>query len=175
MTSQGWNRVIDEVAREMTAGVPASEFRARVVEQVSITPQTGRLAAFASTWRFASAVAACVLTAAIAFTVIRPPQNAAPQPGAAYVPVSATPQPVAADDSPYVGRPGLGAGMSRPRPAPQQPAALVEWRARRIPALEGVAALEMARIQPADLSVSQLSVTPLGIAPIVIPSIDEQR
>jgi hypothetical protein len=50
---------------------------------------------------------------------------------------------------------------------------VVEWRARAIPALDGVAALELDHIQPEELSISQLNVTPLDIAPIVIPSIPE--
>jgi hypothetical protein len=175
MTPHAWHRVIDEVARDMTAGVPAPGFRARVVQQVSITRPAGRLAAFVSTRRFAGAGAAAALVA-IAVVALQPfrsvdPDRSVVRGGAPVATASASADPVEAS----VTLTAAGSPGSRPARAPQPPAALLEWRARRIAALEGVAPLELDHIQPASLSISQLSVTPLGIAPLVIPEIDDER
>jgi hypothetical protein len=176
MTPHAWHRVIDEVAREMTAGTPAPDFRARVIEQVTRTPQPGRLVAFLSTWRFAS-IAAAASVVAIAAIAIQPFRASTPERSVAQVSAPVTPGSAAApaDSSSRTESP-MSSGVSRPAPAPQPPTALVEWRSRRIPALEAVAELELEGIQPAGLSISQLSVTPLvEVTPIVIPPIDHER
>ena len=170
MNPHSWHRLIDDVARDMTAGDPAPDFRARVLEQVSTTPPSRRLLALMWTWRGATAAAATVVVAAIALSVNRPSrgpesEHSVARGVSASAPVVAPSDPAASVDA------SVPARARRRTPAPQPSAALVEWRARNIPALADVAALELEHIQPASLSISQLSVMPLDIAPIVVPSI----
>jgi hypothetical protein len=148
----------------MTAGDLSPDFRARVMEQVVIAPPARRLALFAWT-----AAAATVVVAAIALSVGRP----LPSAGVERAVVSGSPAaPAAATaDAATPVEPGARVAAVRRASPPQPPATLVAWRLRNIPALEGVAALEVEPIQPAGLSISQLSVTPLDVAPIVVPSI----
>jgi hypothetical protein len=171
MNTHSWHRVIDDVARGMTAADPVAEFRARVMEQVRTTPQYGRLSAFVWAWRGA-AVAAAVVVAAIAVNLTQPFRSDEPGPSLARIsslsaPIAAPADPVASVDA------SAPAAAVRRAPAPQPSAALVEWRARNIPALADLAALELQHIQPAGLSISQLTVRPLDIAPIVVPSIPQ--
>lgn len=173
MNTHAWHRVIDDVARDMTAATPAAEFRARVVERVSATRQTRHVAALAWTWRGAIAAAAVVI-AALAVSVAQPFRSSEPPRSVARVSTPSSPVVAPADPATSAGVPAPA--TVRRTPAPQPSAALVAWRERNIPALADVAALDMmAPIQPAGLSISQLSVRPLEIAPIVISSIDDQR
>ena len=171
MNTPAWHRVIDDVARDMTAADPAPDFRARVMERVSATRPDGRMAAFAWTWRGAT-LAAAVVVAAIALGVSQPFRSPEPQPSLARGGSVSARVVAPADPAAGVDVPAIAAAVRRPR-APQPSAALVAWRARNIPALADVTALEMEGIQPAGLSISQLSVTPLDIAPIAIPSIPQ--
>ena len=168
MTSHAWHRVIDDVARDMTAGDPAPDFRARVIERVSTTPPSRPLLAFGWSWRGAT-TAATVIATAIALNVSRPFRGPEPQQSVARG--GSTAAPVVAPSDPATNVEAPAPAAARPAPAPHPSAALVEWRARNIPALADVAALDMASIQPPGLSISQLTVTPLDIAPIVVPSI----
>ena len=170
MNTHAWHRVIDDVARDMTAADPAADFRARVMEQVSATPV--RLRPLRGLRRDATLAAAAAI-AAIAVSVAQPFRSSEPRSMARVSPPSA---PVVAPADPAANA-DAPARATAPRraPAPQPSAALVEWRARNIPALADLAALEMDHIQPAGLSISQLSVRPLDIAPIVIRSIDDDR
>ena len=169
MNTHAWRRMIDDVARDMTAGDPAPDFRARVMEQVSAPSPARRLPEFVSTWR-AATVAAAVVIAAIGVSVSRPFRTSEPSRPIARVSTPSAPVVAPPDPATNVEAPAQAAAVRR-APAPQPSASLVEWRARRIPALESLAALELEHIQPAGLSISQLSVMPLDIAPIVVPSI----
>lgn len=170
MNTHSWHRVIDDVASGMTAAGPAADFRARIMEQVSTTPQS-RLRPLRGLRRGATLAAAAAI-AAIAVSLTQPFRSPEPQPSLARVstpsaPVAAPADPVASVDAP------TPVAAVRRAAAPQPSAALVEWRARNIPALADLAALELRHIQPAGLSISQLSVRPLDIAPIVVPSIPQ--
>lgn len=175
MNTHAWHQMIDDVARDMTAADPAADFRARVMEQVSMTPPA-RLHPLRGLWRGA-ALAAAVVVAAIALGVNQPsrrpePQSSVARGGSASVPVVAPADPAVSVEA------AAPKAAARRAAAPQPSAALVEWRARNIPALADLAALELEHIQPAGLSISQLSVRPLDIAPIVVPSIpqiDDER
>ncbi len=174
MTPHAWNRVIDDVARDMTSGAPTPDFRARVMERVSATRPAGRLTRLAWNWRGAS-VAAALVVVAVAVSVLQPFRTGEPSRAVARVatpaaPIVASNDPVAIAEASQVPR-----GARRPA-VPPTPAALAEWRARNIPALDGLPAIELGHIQPMGLSISQLSVRPLDdIAPIVVPSIPQSE
>ena len=171
MNTPAWHRVIDDVARDMTVADPAADFRARVMERVSTTPPARGLAALAWTWRGAT-LAAAVVVATIALGVTQPFRSPEPQLSSARGSSGSATVLAPADPATGIEVPATATAVRRSR-APQPSAALVEWRARNIPALADVAALEMEGIQPAGLSISQLSVTPLDIAQIAIPSIPQ--
>lgn len=171
MTPRAFDRVIDDVARDMTGRAPTPDFRARVMERVSATRPAGRLTLLAGNWR-AAGVAAAVVVGVIAVTVMQPFRTGEPSPSVARV--TAPVRPAAAPSDPLVMVEAPPSPRATRRPAEPRPsAALVAWRARNIPALEDPAALELDQIQPAGLSISQLSVRPLDIAPIAIASIVE--
>ena len=170
MNTPAWHRVIDDVARDMTAADPAADFRARVMARVSTT-QPARLRPLRGLRRGA-ALAAAAAVAAIALGVTQPFRSTEPQESLARGSSGFAPVLAPADPATGVDVPATATAVRRSR-APQPSAALVEWRARNIPALADVAALEVEGIQPAGLSISQLSVTPLDIAPIAIPSIPQ--
>jgi hypothetical protein len=163
-----WHRIINDVARDMTAAAPAADFRMRVMEQVSATPPA-RLRPLRGLRRGATLAAAAAI-ATIAVSVAQPFRSSEPPRSMARVGTPSAPVVAPADPATTVEVPATAV---RRTPAPRPSAALVEWRARNIPALADVAALELAHIQPAGLSISQLSVTPLDIAPIVVPSIPQ--
>ncbi len=157
------DRVIEDVARSLTAGEPRPDFRARVLDRV--TAADARRWPAATAWGFrAAAGAAAIAIVAMVGTLTRAPRGpqtaadlarhtevAGIAPGAAAAVTPAT----------YASR-SVAVRPSRARSAARAPA-LVEWRARAVPAL----------IQPEALSVSQLSVAPLGIAPMVIEPIGD--
>ena len=173
MNANAWDRVIDDVARDMTAGAPAADFRARVMQQVAETrPLPSRIV---PVWFWRGAVlAGAVAVVVFAVTVAGPNRSSSPAGTLAVVstPSSSAPSIVATAADQRAVEPLRAPGVGR---EPQIPAALVEWQQRNIPALADLAALEMKAIQPAGLSMSQLGVTSLGIAPIVIAPIDDER
>jgi hypothetical protein len=165
------DRVIDEIASGLTAGEPRPHFRARVLDRVSAAGARQWPAATAWWFRAGAAAAAMAIVAIVGTSVRTPrgPQTAADparRADVAGLPSGATAAP---DPAPRDGRSGTARALRSRTAAP----ALVEWRARAIPALAGIVPMGVADIQPEALSLSQLSVAPLGITPMVIEPIGD--
>lgn len=165
------DRVIDDVARDFTAGEPCTDFRAHVLDRVSAAKRTS--APIAGSWALrTAAAAAAIATVAAGITLWRAPHEASPVPrisSASGAGPSTTPMADARSDAtPIAPR----AAARRPG-APQVSPGLSAWRDRAIPALAGIEPIGVGDIQPAGLSVSQLSVTPLDIAPMVVEPIGD--
>jgi hypothetical protein len=161
-------RLIDTVAREMTAGEPAAEFRARVLERVAATASVPRSRWRAPVWLGVAATAAAGVF--VALTVFRAPQpptvpaGVVAVAGDAAIATDAAVDPVAAEAA------DPAAQRAAPRvEAPVVPASVLAWRARAIPELSAVEPLAFDDIQPERLSITQLDVTPLDILPISFP------
>ncbi len=166
-----FTRLVDDVAREMTASDPAPGFRARVIARASAVVTAPR-AWWRAPLRLAMAGAAVVVAFA-GLVVVRGPQKvAAPL---AVIAASDGTSPVRGTGQ-ETGAAWETGGSSPRRVAPRLeaamlPASVLEWRARVIPELTAVAPLAFDEIQPVWLSIPQLGVTPLGILPITVAPI----
>ena len=163
--------LIDDVAGQMTAAEPGADFRARVLDRISVARQRAPIAGWMAAVRVAAAAAAVLAIAVL----LRNTDVGRHEPAtrvASGVPAAA-PISAATPEAQPVVRPVARVTISAPDPAALRRASeLAEWHGRAIPALDDPKAIR--DIQPGSLSISQLSVTPLDIAPITIAPIGSE-
>lgn len=163
------NRAIDEVAREMTAGEPSADLRARVTARIDAAGNMGaqRVQPGGRAWRlaFASAAFAAVAIVLLAVFAYRENRPIVRGPGPSGAGLSAG-HPLTADSA-RQGRPTESAG----RPGADVPGAIEP--ARSVPARHRLAItpspidqLAPPRIDVAPLAIDDLDAPPLDVPPL---------
>ena len=163
MSVHRFDRMIDNVAREMTAGEPPADLRVRTI--AALSSQTARPAG----WMWPSlAAAAAVLIAAWLVAprtslpgVANPdaPVVTATAPAASPTSTFAAPSP--AESTNAVSRPRTG-GHARTVKTTTPDAEELAWLARALPPLSAPKGVELAPIQPSALTIAPITVDPIG-------------
>ena len=161
--------IIDDVARQMTDTRSAPDLRAGVLSRLEDRPSSGG-------WRWLPlvALAATVIVAAVAVTVVRRGTDRRD------VPLVATATPAGLDVS------GNPASVTRDQSAPasdlrtaraaQTPASHISeaeqaWHERAIPALRVPDALVIGDIGPAAIEIAALTIEPISVEALTVPPI----
>lgn len=166
-------QLIDDVARQITAAEPGTDFRARVVDRISAERQRAPIAVWMIAVRVGVAAAALLAIGAL----LRRTDVVRPEPAsqiASSIPAAAPISAATAEAAPVVAPVARVAAFAPDPAAERRASALAEWHGRTIPPLADPTALAVRDIQPGGLSISQLSVTPLDIAPITIAPIGSE-
>ena len=158
MSDERLDRLIDEVAKQLTAGQPSSDFRARVIAGLDRHPRR----AWWTSWIAVPLGAVAVVTIAIA--VARPFKDRdrgaeSPAPGQSS-------QTVKTETAPAVSTPDT----TTVRLPPSPPGGFGETAGRRQDPSSGAAA-EVAALAPPPLEVPPLGVEAIGVAALATDSI----
>ena len=176
MPSPNFDRLIDDVARRMTAGDPPAALRARVMSRVEERRRPMR-----RSWLIPVAAILTIGAIAVAATVAvrsgHVPTTTADlkvRPAATLSATSATTPAETAIPSKQAGRTSAHRVIQNRRAsASSQPTAEeLAWRARAIPALDPIDPLKVERIQPSALAIPLLQIAPLTTPPVTISGVD---
>ena len=161
--------LIDEVARQMTDTRSAPDLRAGVLSRLEDRPSSG-----GRRWLPLVALAATVIVAAVAVTVVRRGTDRRDVPLVATAPpaeldVPGSPASVTRDQAAPESVPRTG-GATR-KPVPQMSEAEQAWHARAIPALRVPDALVIGDIGPAAIEIAALTIEPISLEALTVPPI----
>jgi hypothetical protein len=152
--------VITLAARQLTRGEPSAELRGRVLSRIERDGSSWRR------WWFVPAAAiALIATTLVASRVTRPAIEPERPTRTSTAALERTGTSVPAVDAAPVAPAVVRARTRRP-PAGVSPQMLA-WRERAVPALPGVATLNVPQIQPIALDLAQLMVKPLPAPPAI--------
>jgi hypothetical protein len=170
------DRLIDDVARELTAAEPHSTLRARVTSALDGKRQSVRWRVIAPAAVAAGAAFAIAVNALLAWQTRSQPvpaENSVRRVAAPGAPLAdaETPRPA---QSPVAG----AVAVSRPRRAtsPEAVAPTAEelaWQLRAVPPLAPPASPALGVLQPADAVAPLLDVTPLVTEPLELAPLDQ--
>jgi hypothetical protein len=158
------DRLIDDVARRMTAAAATRDLPARTLEIISRHRRTRPW------WRLAppAAIAAVLIAVLMA--------RGGPIPGHSPAGLTSPGQTVTRADVHLAAPPAAAAPAPRPRATrPAISAAEAIWQARRLPALPAPDPIETDDLQPETLGVPLLELKPLATEPIALASMPGGR
>jgi hypothetical protein len=158
------DRLVDDVARQMTSARPSPNLRARTAAAIAVRPAPHWW------WKLAVPVCAIALLAGGAIVLVQLRVSMPDVRARAPHVLASSARPVPALDIVFV--PAPPAPARRP---PATTAALREWNARRIPTLAAPTAIETVDIQPDELQVPLLQLKPLATDPLAIEPIPGGR
>jgi hypothetical protein len=156
------DRTIDDVARAMTSAAPSADFAARVTAALPPRPATAAWYPWRLTVAGLGVAAATMVLLSSRVTVSIPTVEPGPLAAAPVVATAIPSSAVPGESLTPVRTPAAGRAARR----------VVEPTIYRLPALSRPATLDVAPIQPENVSIGLLEVKPMATEPLAIPRLD---